>query len=329
MPNLQILRFPSLGEGNRPDQILVRELSRIYQSELERRHDRGLLAADFLRRCRRTWRDFARKLGHVSVERLKSSDLENWIYSHSGWASSHTRKNAASEILGGLRWADDEGIVRNPIRRFRPSWAPPQPREAMSEEECNRMIRLLKRSRGLRLGGERRCPGRAEFRLALTFLWQTGARTKEMREATWQDLDWRTGLVILNRHKTARKTGAERIIPLSDRMLRLLSWVKTRRNPKASDPIFLTSRGGAWSQRAFADQFRFFADRVGVRPNVSPASVRHGFTVAGLEAGIGERQLADVLGHTTTRYIGWYGRKAKSNAEYLRGIATKVSETRK
>ena len=63
------------------------------------------------------------------------------------------------------------------------------------------------------------------------------------------------------------------------------------------------------------------AERGVWRAGISPYSLRHTFCVNGLEAGIGHRQLADALGHTTTRYVEWYGRDTQGNADYLRGVA--------
>ena len=75
-------------------------------------------------------------------------------------------------------------------------------------------------------------------------------------------------------------------------------------------------------------EFGKFAEASGVRPSISPYCTRHAFCVAGLENGVGERQVADVLGHTSGRYVAWYSADVRDKAEYLRGIVDDVHRPR-
>jgi integrase len=120
-------------------------------------------------------------------------------------------------------------------------------------------------------------------------------------------LDWAQGLIRQTANKTMRKTGRARLIPLDDTLLRLLQFMYRRLGRPATGPIFTASRGKAWGKGSFAYLFRRYAVAGGVPKRVSPYSARHAFAVEALEAGVGERQIADVLGHTTTKYVAWYG----------------------
>jgi site-specific recombinase XerC len=98
-----------------------------------------------------------------------------------------------------------------------------------------------------------------------------------------------------------------------------------------------TVEGGAWHETTV---YRILTSPVycghmakrrklaGVPRGVSPYSARHSFAVQALEAGIGERQIADVLGHTTTKYVFWYSADVRSKPGYLNGIADHVHRRR-
>jgi integrase len=183
-------------------------------------------------------------------------------------------------------------------------------------------------------------PSAGPFRRALWFLWESGCRTCEMREMEWESVDWVDGVIRLTKHKTAH-TGNVREIPLTDRALRLLRLMykfrrpaaaskhpRTKRHP-AKNVIFLNSRGGAWTKRSFAKKFREFAGLAGIRDNITAYCLRHGFTVEALERGIGNKQIADMLGQASTRYVDWYGRGSREKSAYLRDNAAKVHRRKK
>ncbi len=128
----------------------------------------------------------------------------------------------------------------------------------------------------------------------------------------------------MDAHKTARKTGRPRLIPLTRVLLRYLRLIHRARGCPTSGAIFLNSKQIRWGQHSFTQLFQWFAKIAGVRRGVTPYTLRHGFCVKGLEAGAGAQQLADVLGHTSVRYVDWYGRGARENADYLRGTAELV-----
>ncbi len=81
---------------------------------------------------------------------------------------------------------------------------------------------------------------------------------------------------------------------------------------------FPNGQGRPWNRWTFSKLFRRHAKLAGVRAEVSAYSLRHGWCVEALEAGVGERQIADAMGHVSTKFIGWYGRGVRSKIDYLR-----------
>ncbi len=218
-------------------------------------------------------------------------------------------------VVSCFRWAAKERLIdRCPFERDATVWPTPMPRDAITPAEY---AAIMREARPRQRSAHR--TARFAFRRALAFLWETGARTCEMKCVRWDQIDLLAGVAVLEISKTSRKTGEKRAIALSEKIVRLLRWIKRQTRPKPNDHVFLNSRGTVWTNSSFGTMFRKTARRCGVRLSISAYSLRHGFCVRGLEMGVGERQLADLMGHASTKHIAWYGRTAKSKLAYLKG----------
>jgi integrase len=328
---LPIRRQPDAGAAPPPRPALsVRDLVERFLEDKGLAHRAGLLAERTYETFARYLGSFAGACGDLPADAVRPSDVTRWILSHETWKSDHTRQTAARVVQACYRWAVDEETLldRNPVRKVKPCWSTPRPRGSISEGEYLAIMAGARACDGVARSGRRGRPSRAQFRYAVFFLHETGARPCEMRAATWDDVDWSAGLIRLAQNKTAKKTGRARLLPLTEKLLRLLRRLYLRRKP-GQVAVFACSRGGRpWTKDTFGKLFRRYANLAGCRPHVTAYTLRHGWTVAGLEAGEGERQLADALGHSTTRYVGWYGDDVKVRADYLRGIAERVSGAR-
>jgi site-specific recombinase XerD len=107
------------------------------------------------------------------------------------------------------------------------------------------------------------------------------------------------------------------------RAYRLVRWLYNHRRPDQTH-VFECSRNAPWERCSLNRQVRSFANIAGIRREVSSYCCRHAFTVRGLKCGIGDRQLADLLGHETTNYIRWYGSEARNDAGYLNDLAARI-----
>lgn len=311
--------------------LTVRHLAALYLSERRYRVQQGTLSADGFTNRARYVELFADFCGQKPVHQIGNEDLIRFLALHPEWPSPHTKSDVTGAIVGLFKWCYERGYVTGERRLTKPRgmWLPPQPRKAISPEQYRAILQLCRQSNGVQLSGRRKRPSASAFRLALMFLWETGARTKEMRTAQWDELDWQNGLIVTERHKGFAKTGLPRIIPLTNRALRLIRLIaKHRLNAglKLEGVIFRGGRGRAWTKGTFGDQFRAYADAAGVPPKVTAYSIRHGVCVRGIEANKSERQIADLLGQASTRYVAWYGRTTRTNTTYLRQIAEEISK---
>ena len=308
--------FPAADNEDIP--VSVAEVIKRYLDEKEFQNESGAYTDKSLSRAKYYLDDFADKYGTRPLDQCHRNDLIKWLAGHKTWRATATRHDAVGSIVTAFHWAEDELGIRSPFRRPKFLGPPVQPRPAIRPEEYQAMRLLLRRAKTNR---GRRARTREAFRVALAFLWKTGCRTSEMRNAEWREIDWIRGVLVLSQHKTVAKSGESRMIPVR-RVLPLLRWLKKRRRDGQAK-IFVNSIGKPWTCDRFAKEFRRFASIAGVREEVSAYCLRHSLCVRLLEKGASDRATADVLGHSSTKFISWYGRTTRTMADHLNNVLGK------
>jgi integrase len=277
--------------------------------------------------CPRYIHSFLEHVGDVDPASLRNSDLLQWLAANPRWKSPHTLCDAVATVIACFRWLFDEELLDRVRFNKRTLRLPVQrPRQPILESEYLAMMKFARNGRVGRAnrggGGYRK--SRIALRVAMHFLWTTGARPCEMRELKWSDVDLDRGVCVLTEHKTER-TGRDRIIALPESVVRLFRLFQRR--GRTTGHVFLNGRGRPWVRERFACIFRRYAWRAGLRKGITAYCLRHGFCCRGLEAGVGERQLADLMGHTTTRYVSWYGSGVRKRLNYLHNSLDLVNGT--
>lgn len=268
---------------------------------------------------------FCDLFGSCTIAEAKQYQLEYWLFEHPEWKSAHTRGNAQKWVVTCFRWLWKNDLIdRCPYRAI--SNGPLLPRKAILPSEYRAMLAAAKACDGI---SRRKRPSRFAFRKLLWFMWECGCRPTEAREMLWESVDLERGCIVLEQHKTAKVTGDLRIIPLTDAAIRLLRWELRRRQPMPGDHVFVTSRGGPWSKSNLVKLFAEYATLAGVRQNITAYCLRHGFVTEALEGGddheaLTEREVADIVGHRSTRYVEWYSRTLRTKVDYLRRCAAKA-----
>lgn len=295
--------------------VTVSDCVRNYLAHLDAMAAAGEYSHDHLANVRRDLANFESFTGNGAkdVGDLRQHDLTAWLSRQTKWKSVYTKRNAVSAIVACFRYAEDEErIDRSPFRRPRAlRGAKGKPRRPATAEEYLSLIR----------GGSR------ALRRALFFLWHTGARTCEMREATWADVTFGDcPRIVLFTHKTARKTGKSRMIALNVVAAKFLAWLKSR---ATSAYVFTNCDGSPWDRHTFARHLRRTAKRLGldegVNERVSGYCIRHSYTCAALTAGFTSKEVADQLGHVDTKMVERvYGSHTQQDVAYLSRLAENI-----
>lgn len=326
MPKSVRLYQPDAPTGGQPDQPTIRDLVAHYLADVELRHSLRQLTAGAVACARHYLGAFVDLYGDQGIGQCSSTDLVKWLIAHPEWRSDHTKNSALGAVVSCFRWCEEERhIDRTPYRRPRRLRLNLRPRSPITRPQLVALHRAAMES-PQRKGRGRYKAGRA-FRRMLYALRRTGARPCELRNATWEQVDWQAGVLRQQEHKTDRG-GDVRTIGLDPGLLRLLRVLHDRRNPDRPH-IFLNAWGNRWLKASFTQLFRKFARRAGLPAGVSAYSIRHGFATEAVELGISDRALADQMGHKSTRYVSWYAAQSRQHADHLRNVTTSVQRGKK
>lgn len=154
-------------------------------------------------------------------------------------------------------------------------------REPLNNDEVNKMTNA--------------CENFREKFVIWTFL-DTGLRLSELAELTKQNIQWQERrLVIYGKGGPYGKKSKRRIIPMTDRVRRLIEY------------HFTEHEAVGISARTIERVVKKVANRAGISKPVSPHVLRHTFSVNCIKCGVSTRALQTLLGHdrlaTTEIYL--------------------------
>lgn len=239
--------------------------------------------------------------GDQAVELLKPHHLMSW---GSTW-------HQIQAVQRCFSWAADEAelIPRNPFSRIK---RPPlgQRRRTLQRAELVKLLRAAA----------------TDFRLFILAARETIARPQELRAMCWEHLrhdpgrgelagELRAGrcVIVLEEFKgRARRidTNAVRVIPITPRLGRSLARLAQIAGTLAG-PILKTCRGKPWTKEMVRMRMRRLRKRTGLGADhrgekVCCYTLRHTGGTEAAAAGVRDRVLAELMGHTSTRTTARY-----------------------
>jgi integrase/recombinase XerC len=239
-------------------------------------------------------RRFDESAGQLTLAECRPFDLQCWLNEHPEYRSEWYRRCVISSIKRAFNWACEmELIQRNPFAKMR-SRGCPQRRRPMTDDEFQTLLR----------GSD------PTFRRFLIFLKFTGCRPGEAASMRWAEVRFEDGSVVLQEHKTARKTGRPRIIPLVPTVTRLLLWMRSHREDSADarehDHVFINRRGNAFSRGWLSLKMQRLRRRLGLSAGVTLYGLRHRYGLMGIKNGVNLKLLSLCMGHARTQMTEHY-----------------------
>ncbi len=150
------------------------------------------------------------------------------------------------------------------------------------------------------------------FRQVLLFFRLTGIRPGEFCRLKWEEVDFDNHVLVIRQHKSRRtaKVKKPRIIHLPPAAEKLLRWRLDHYG--RGERVFLNSDGQPWQYNALRCRIRRLRERAGIEPDENGEQIvlyttRHTFGSRAAAAGVSDRRLAELMGHTdpkmTQKYI--------------------------
>jgi integrase len=239
-------------------------------------------------------RRFDQSAGELTLAECRPFDLQCWLNEHPEYRSEWYRRCVISSIKRAFNWACEmELIGRNPFAKMR-SRGQPQRRRPMADDEFQTLLR----------GSD------PTFRRFLIFLKFTGCRPGEGASMRWGEVRFEEGAVVLQEHKTARKTGRLRIIPLVPTVIKLLLWMRSQqravKHGRAQDHVFTNGRGNAFSRGWLSLKMQRLRRRLGMATGVTLYGLRHRYGLMGIKNGVNLKLLSLCMGHVRTQMTEHY-----------------------
>lgn len=235
---------------------------------------------------------FARHFAGRSLAGLGVGDIMMYVHGRGNSASTMARE--INSINAALAYGRDHGLeVPETLRLKRPAVDDARSRW-LTAEERDRLIDA--------------CDG--EIQGLVTFLFFTGARLGEAFELTWQNVG--DGAVHLTTRKGKSKARRVRSVPLAERAA-LAVGVRPA-GAKSDDFVFPAPKGGRWLRQHFYPHWQRACEQAGIE-DFRPHDCRHTFASLLVQRGVGLRQVADLLGHSSLGMVMRYSHLAPTQLQ--------------
>jgi integrase len=260
--------------------------------------------------------------------------LEEWLAEHPQWASDWSKAQIVSIVMRPFNWAAKKRLISsNPFRGVEVSRG--MPRRPLTEDEFRQLLRAASsgRRRFHPTGKKRKLypsdlkrlqqpSSSSRWKMVLIFLRFTGCRPGELCHLVWSDIDLANRELVLWRHKTSRRTGKPRRVPIHPVVLKLLIFI--RQLHQSGEYVFLTHRRTPWNRSNLGLRMRRTRKAAGIPEDAKLYGLRHAFGTRAILRGVDLKTLSQLMGHTTTRMTEHYVALA-GQRDHLAAAMEKIS----
>jgi len=251
--------------------------------------------------------------GTTRAREIQANDLEEWKQKLakqdlSPWTVNH----AIISVKTCWSWSvKNDFLAVNPLQKVQKLDTEGRERTFTQKE----FLSLLRHSDAL-------------FRQVLLFFRLTGIRPGELRRLSWEQVDFGNHILVIGKHKSRRtaKVKKPRIIQLPPAAESLLRW--RLRTCGRTERVFLNEDDLPWTYNALRCRMRRLRDRAGIGPDergerIVLYTARHTFGSRAAAAGVSDRRLAELMGHTDPKMTQKYIHLANPDLHKAASEATK------
>lgn len=228
---------------------------------------------------------FAEACGQVLATEMKPYHVSRWVDAKveaKEWNETSVY-NARRTAFRVFSWSVGQGLLKaNPLEGMpRPVPAPRQ--RAISDAEFWKL----------------HANAGDPLRRLLLALYLTGARPKEVRELTWDQVQ--EGRWVIMHHKTRKKVAGPRVVYLPEQMKEMMGLLRGETGGEGN--VFLNTVGKPWTMNALRLQVYRIRTKLEMSEDVCAYLCRHGFGTRAVLNGVDGKTLAELMGHSSTEMI--------------------------
>lgn len=249
--------------------------------EMEIRNNNFSAATLRFYRCR--LKRFVEQFGKEKFSKLTPTDIDKYLDRAGRGLSDTTRRHNATSLQSLQAFALKKKLIRKQVFGTLPK--PPMGRRSFlpTDEQLEKLYH----------------DAPVHFRLIHSAMSQSAARPAEFCNLQITDIHWNEGdmgAIVIAKHKTARKTGKPRVIPLGTKLRAiLLSAIGVR----TEGPVFRTENGRKWSPTYLSSTFRTLRERAGLPREYVLYTSRHKAITDMLNAEVPPKFVQEIAGHST------------------------------
>ncbi|MCQ2450252.1 MAG: tyrosine recombinase [Clostridia bacterium] len=145
----------------------------------------------------------------------------------------------------------------------------------------------------------------------LELLYATGMKVSELMDLSLSDINLQVGIVHLKNSKS------ERIVPLYPGAIKAVQNYLRNVRPiivldEDCDALFTNMNGQPMSRQGFWKIIKYYADKAGIKKDITPHTLRHSFAAHLLENGAQLKDIQEMLGHADISSTQIYAQFVKS-----------------
>lgn len=243
----------------------------------------------------------------LSVDDLRPFHITT-IIQESNWGPAGER-NCISAIKRALNWAVEQGIIEHHKLAKMKRPATPRRKVTIADDAHEKMMGAA---------GGSKFSGRKDrsFRLVLVALKHCGGRPQDVANARIENIDANVTAWTIADHKTARKTGRDRVVYLSGC---LQTVTRIAMHGRKKGPLF-QNRAGAVTVNAITNRFKRLRQKLGLPEKTVAYSYRHTYITDALTRGVDPATVAELTGTSIEMIQRHYGH-LYGNKQHLRDAA--------
>jgi integrase len=279
-------------------------------------------------------------LGSHQLRAVTTRQLAAWLRALEGRLSPSSVNRCLGWVKGILRAAveDHQGITVNPADSLRVDKGDPAPRMALTGDQVEAIIAALPE----------------HYRMCARLAADTGMRLSEVLGLRSSAVDWLSASPVVHvdrqlitppaserapylRHTKHGKTGGRREVPLSPATVAALAAHMAAHPQRGScqeetgakviqvdDLVFTSDAGKPVNRHLIGRAWRLAAKRAGV-PGAHFHDLRHYYATLMIEAGLSDRTIGMLLGHSTAAVTALYGTAKKATERAADVVALAIA----